>query len=267
MCPMSLLRLYAAWLKLALLSQAQYRVSLIFFLIHRLIEPLIYLAVWSAVARASGGTVGSYDSADFANYFIVSLIVNHLTYTWHITWYDYLIRSGDFSILLLRPVHPIHSDIADNFASKLLTISVMLPTIILLLIIYQVQLQLTFVLPFLIAVCLAFVLRFSFEYLIGLLAFWTTRLDAINQLYYTARTFLSGKIAPIPLLPIFLQSVTFWLPFYWMFGFPIDVLVGKLDRAIIVEGMVMQITLIAMSIIGIRVLWRIGIRRYTAVGS
>lgn len=264
---MSLLRLYAAWLKLALLSQAQYRFSLILFLIHRLIEPLIYLAVWSAVARASGGTVSGYDSTDFASYFIVSLIVNHLTYTWHITWYDYLIRSGDFSTLLLRPVHPIHSDIADNFASKLLTAFVMLPTIIALLIIYQVQLQTTFLLPFLITVSLAFALRFALEYLIGLLAFWTTRLDAIHQLYYTARTFLSGKIAPIPLLPIALQSVAFWLPFYWMFGFPIDVLVGKLDTTTIVNGMVMQIILIALSVIGICALWRFGIRRYAAVGS
>jgi ABC-2 type transport system permease protein len=262
---MSLLRLYAAWLKLALLSQAQYRASLIFYLLHRLIEPLIYLAVWSAVARASGGTVGNYDTADFANYYIVSLIVNHLTHTWHISWYDYLIRSGEFSILLLRPVHPIHADIADNFASKLLTVSVMLPTIILLLIVYQVRLQLAFVPLFLITVSLAFALRFSFEYLIGLLAFWITRLDAISQLYYTAMTFLSGKIAPLPLLPTFLQSVTVWLPFYWMFGFPIDVLIGKLDEVPIVYGVMMQILLIVICITGIRILWRNGIHRYTAV--
>ena len=262
-----MLRLYLAWLKLALFSQAQYRVALVIWLLQRLIEPLIYLTIWSAMAQSSGGNVGSYGTEEFANYYIASLIVSHLTHTWHIGWYDYLIRSGELSALLLRPVHPIHADISDNLASKLLTVMVMLPTIAGLMFLYRVHFQWSHGLHFLVAVTFAFALRFSLEYLIGLVAFWTTRLSSISQLYYTAMTFFSGQLAPLPLLPSLLQTLALCLPFYWMFGFPIVVLIGQLDYKEIFSGFAMQGALIIFNIVGIRWLWRKGVHRYTAVNG
>ena len=35
--------------------------------------------------------------------------------------FEYRIREGILSFSLLKPVHPIHSDIADNISSKLIT--------------------------------------------------------------------------------------------------------------------------------------------------
>jgi ABC-2 type transport system permease protein len=260
-------RLYFAWLKLALLSQAQYRTALFIWLLHRLIEPLIYLTIWSAVAQSNGGSVGDYGIDCFSSYYIAGLVVSHLTYTWHIGWYDYLIRSGELSELLLRPVHPIHGDIVDNLASKLLTVLVMLPTIAGLMIIYQVRFRWSYWLFFLIAVSLAFALRFTLEYLIGLLAFWTTRLTSISKFYYTAMTFFSGQLAPLPLLPSFLQNLALWLPFYWMFGFPIEVLIGQADHHEMLCGFAMQLALILCNAIGICFLWERGTQRYTAAGN
>jgi ABC-2 type transport system permease protein len=264
---MYLFRLYAAWLKLAVISQAQYRLSLVFWLIHRLIEPIIYLSIWTAVARANGGAVEAYHIQDFINYYVVSLVVNHLTYTWHIAWYDYLIRSGDIAALLLRPTHPIHADIADNLASKIQTVLVMLPTLALVAILYQPILDLRWLPAFLVAVLLAFATRFLVEYALGLLAFWTVRVNAISQLYYTAGLFLSGKLAPFPLLPKAIQSIALCLPFYWMFGFPIEILLGQLDTTEILRGYLIQALYITISSLFIDCLWRAGIRRYTAVGG
>jgi len=48
-----------------------------------------------------------------------------MTFTWIMWEYDYRIREGLLSPVLLRPVHPIHADIADNISSKLVTLPVM----------------------------------------------------------------------------------------------------------------------------------------------
>ena len=73
------------------------------------------------MAGSSGGQVGDYDAADFAAYFIALMLVNHLTFTWIIWEFEWRIRQGMLSPILLRPIHPIHKDIADNVTYKLLT--------------------------------------------------------------------------------------------------------------------------------------------------
>src|SRR5512140_1493523 len=96
----------------------QYRASLVIWTIGQIIEPLVYLIVWSTVASSSGGNVGNFTAADFAAYFIVLMVVNQVTYTWIMYEFEYRVRHGTFSTSLLKPVHPIHSDIADNVTSK-----------------------------------------------------------------------------------------------------------------------------------------------------
>ena len=46
---------YAAQLKTSLAVQFQYRMSLAIWMIGRIVQPLIYLVVWTTIARARGG--------------------------------------------------------------------------------------------------------------------------------------------------------------------------------------------------------------------
>ncbi|MBT3604773.1 MAG: ABC transporter permease, partial [Candidatus Latescibacteria bacterium] len=168
-------------------------------MIGRVLEPVVYLVVWATVANARGGMVGDYNPEDFAAYYIVLMIVNQFTFTWVMHEYDYRIRQGALSVLLLKPVHPIHSDIADNISYKVLMSFIVFPTAILLYILFDPNLLFhlqTFAL-FLCALTIAFFMRFFIEWTLALIAFWTTRNEAINQMYFTLGLFLSGRIAPI----------------------------------------------------------------------
>ncbi len=118
--------LYRQQFKTSLAVMLQYRASLVIWLISHLLEPLVYLVVWSAVATARGGSVGGYGSAEFASYFILLMLVNHVTYTWVMYEYEYRVRHGSLSFALLRPVHPIHADLADNISSKIITLPLIL---------------------------------------------------------------------------------------------------------------------------------------------
>ena len=81
------------------------------------------------MAHSKGGQVGGFTSGDFAAYYIVMMMMSHLTFTWFMFEFEYRVRSGAFSPLLLQPLHPIHRDIAQNISYKFLTLVVMLPTV------------------------------------------------------------------------------------------------------------------------------------------
>jgi len=49
---------YLTTIKIAIQTQFQYRVVQYFYMIGMIAEPVIYLVVWSTIARAQGGSVG-----------------------------------------------------------------------------------------------------------------------------------------------------------------------------------------------------------------
>lgn len=265
----ALLDLYVQQFKTTILSQLQYRAALVIWLLGHVLEPVIYLAVWTAVARASGGSVGGFDAGEFAAYFIALMVVNHATFSWHMWEYDYRVQHGTLSFLLLRPAHPIHADIADNISFKLLTFVVLLPTAAALAVLFRPTFQFVpwAAIAFVPALILAFIMRFVVEWTLALAAFWTTRMSAINQMYFVAMLFLSGQVAPLSLLPFSIQVAATLLPFRWMISFPIELLLGRLTPGEALAGLAAQIAWLGLSLLLLRVVWRAGVRRYSAVGS
>lgn len=265
---MHLLRLYAAYFKNSFAEEVQYRMAMVIWLLHLVLEPVIYLVVWSTVARAQGG-VGDYDASDFAAYYLTMMMVNHITFTW-IAWeFDFRIRTGALSFELLRPVHPIHRDISDNMTYKTTTLIVMIPALIVLAWFFEPRMNtpLWAVFAFIPALILAYFVRFFFEWTLALAAFWTTRTIAVNEMYYVVLVFMGGRIAPLELLPEWLRLLTQALPFRWMLYFPVELLTGRLTPRETLIGYCAQAAWIAAGLTVMSFVWRAGRRRFSAVGS
>ena len=261
--------IYLAQLKVTFAIQLQYRVSAALWLVYTVLEPIIYLTVWSAVARSSGGTVGGFTSNDFAAYFIVTMLVNHLTFTWIMHEFEVGIRQGRFSPRLLKPVHPIHLDIAENITYKVMTSIVIAPAAIILSLLfspaYNVTVQgLLLAFP---ALILSFAMRFLFGWALALVAFWTTRVTAINQLYIVTVTFLSGTAVPLALLPDGLRATSWFLPFRWWTAFPSELILGQVPSSQILPGFALQIFWLIVSYFALTLIWRRALRQYTSVGA
>ena len=261
--------IYWSYLKTTLALQFQYRVAMSIWMIGRLLEPTVYLVVWTTVAEARGGNVGGYSPADFAAYYIVLMLVVQYTFTWIMHEYEYRIRSGDLSSVLLKPIHPIHSDIADNIGYKVLTSVIIFPATGFLYWMFDPVFNTTVKLfgLFLISMILAYFLRFLLEWSLALVAFWTTRNEAINQMYFLLTLFLSGRIAPLDLLPDWLRAIGDVLPFKWFAAFPAELVLGRLSSEEINHGLMMQAAWLCVGLALHRVVWWRGIRKYSAVGS
>ena len=116
-----------------------------------------------------------------------------------------------------------------------------------------------------IAMGLAFGLRFLIQYTFALLAFWIERASAIQQFWFLFYVYLSGVIAPLGLFPEAVREFALWTPFPYLIYFPASLLMGlpvDLPRGLL--------TMLAWGLIAFvinRMLWRAGLRRYSGMGA
>jgi ABC-2 type transport system permease protein len=54
---------YLSCMRIAILGQIQYRANNYFYMVGTILEPTIYLVVWSTIANSQGGSVGGYTLA------------------------------------------------------------------------------------------------------------------------------------------------------------------------------------------------------------
>ena len=249
--------------------QLQYRVALAIWLLGLVLTPIVSLVVWMTVATSSGGQAGGYTAAGFAGYFLALMVTNHLTFTW-IAWdFEAEVRTGTLSAKLLRPIDPIHVYIADNLTYKIITMVVVAPATVALALAFAPDADITSTnIAFAaVAIVLAGSIRFLAEYTLALAAFWTTRVFAINDLYYVPLFFFSGQLVPLSLLPDWMQAIGSVLPFRWMLSFPVEVAIGRVRPNDILVGLSIQVAWIAAFALIRTAVWRVGLRRYGAVGA
>ncbi len=260
---------YAALVRSAWLVDLQYRATLMIWLLWGITEPLISLGIWWSIADA--GSIGGYDRDAFAQYFFAMILVNQLTLAWDAWYIDHWIGRGEMNHRLARPVAPIHEAIADNLAYKVRTGAMVLLAWLAIAAIWPaVRIPLDPVRWLLagVAIALAAAIRFLNGYATGLLAFWTTRATALMELQFGLSLFLSGRIAPLALLPPVIGSVASVLWFPYMLAFPVEVLTG--ERALggpYLEGLAWQSFWLIVWFGLYRMVWRRGVRHYGAVGG
>jgi ABC-2 type transport system permease protein len=104
-------------------------------------------------------------------------------------------------------------------------------------------------------------------WVLGLLTFWTTRVSAIFEAWFTAELLLSGRLVPMALMPDWVRTVAAFTPFPSSFGFPIDSLVGDLSTGELLRGLATQGLWIVVGVVIVALTWRFAVRRYSAVGN
>jgi len=179
------------------------------------------------------------------------------------------IRQGQLSGMLVRPVHPIHYDLAYFAGWKFVVILLWLPIAAVLALIFRPTFDIS---PleigvFLIAIWGAYLIRSMLLWALGMVTFWTTRVSALYEIYFTAELLLSGRLLPLALLPAWAVTVADVLPFKYTFGYPIEVIAGDLSTRELFVGLGMQALWVALGALLVAVVWRFGVRRYSAVGN
>jgi ABC-2 type transport system permease protein len=260
---------YLAQMRVAILGQIQYRAQNYFYMVGTILEPTVYLIVWSTVANSQGGSVGGYTAGTLAAYYIVWTLVRQMNIVFTPYGWEGRIQGGQLANELLRPIHPIHNDVSYFAGWKIVQILLWLPIAAILALIFKPVLHPTVfqVVVFFFAIWGAYLVRTMLYASLGMITFWTTRVSAIFELIFALELILGGRLVPMTLMPAWVQRLAFFLPFQWTFFFPINSLVGNMAVQDLLIGMGMQLAWILLGIVVVRIVWHFGIRRFSSVGN
>jgi len=265
-----MLRIYQRLWQVNWAEQWQYRANLLMYLMYWLVSPIVYLAVWTTVARTQG-SVNGLTVNDFMTYYLTLLIVDNLTADITIHLLGYKIQDGTLSGELLKPVHPILTQtLVNNLAFKALTVMVLIPIWLGLCLLLRPDFGAVTLSSLLLSIP-AVVLGFGINFLMGAtltcVAFWTTRVYSIGELYWAIIILFSGQFVPLDLMPSFIQRLAQFLPFQLFKYFPIQLILGRLSTPVIVHGFIMDVVWFGLALALFLTVWRAGLKRFSAVGA
>jgi ABC-2 type transport system permease protein len=251
-------------------EQWQYRANLMMYLLYWLVSPVIYVAVWTTVARSQGSVQG-LTANDFTTYYLALLLVDTLTADITIHLLAHKIHDGTLSGDLLKPVHPILTGtLVNNLAFKALTLLGLVPIWVGLCFLFQPDFSGVTLGSFLLALAAA-ALGFAINFLIGAaitcVAFWTTRVYAVVEFYFAVVVLLGGQFVPLDLLPPVVQNIARLLPFQLLKYFPIQLSLGRLTPEAIALNFALGFFWLAVVWVIFQLVWRAGVKRFSAVGA
>jgi ABC-2 type transport system permease protein len=96
-------------------------------------------------------------------------------------------------------------------------------------------------LAFLVAICLAMLVSFSFNFIVNLTAFWLVDSSGVITVASVTLMFFSGFLLPLAFFPPALQTVARFLPFRAITALPAQIFLGKTAGPDIVGAFLIQI--------------------------
>jgi ABC-2 type transport system permease protein len=253
-----LLRLLAAYVRRQLLQWLAWRGFVVTLTLNQAVAPLLGLAVWSAALPGRAG---------LSTYYLALLVVQLMTVSYEQHTLANGIYAGALSDVLLQPRPAVVSTLAENFALRVWHLLFGLPIIAAAALVAGASPEPGPALLAVPALALAAGLRFLFTYLLALSAFWTQQAHGLVGFGGTLLFLLGGAAAPVPLLPDELRPLARALPFRSMLGFPAELASGGLGGGEVLTGYAWQLLWTAVFAVAAALLWRAGVRRYTAVGG
>lgn len=249
------------------LSWMQYRSFFFILAFGWMVPPLVAMFVW--MAAAGDGELAGIQQSAFVAYYLILILVNQLTYSQSNWTVGDIIREGTLNHWLIRPLSPLYQILSSEVAGKVVYLVFTVPIVILLMILLKPTFSFSFseFLIFWLSLIQAWVLRFLWGLWVALLAFWATRADALLALQDSLVFIFSGMIAPVALLPGFLQEIAVFLPFRYMVGFPVEILTANLTSSQLQLGLLIQVIWVAVASLVCWIIWKNGITRYSAIGG
>ena len=252
--------LYLLWLSIwrSSLQWWSRRSFLITIVIGRAVTPLLGLIVWSAALPG--------DSA-VATYYVVLLAVQLMTVSFEHHTLSNGIYAGNLGGELLAPKPVVIGYLGENLALRLWHLVFGMPLIVLAAALVGISVEWPAVAMAIPAILVAAALRFVFTYALALSALWTERAHGVVGFGETLIFLLGGTAAPLGILSEPLRSIGQALPFWSMLGMPAEVAAGTLHGSAIVAAYFVQLGWLAAGTALVVGVWRVGVRRFTALGG
>lgn len=223
----------------------------------------IWIAVYGQRPAISGMTLG-----DTLSYLCLARIVHQLTYS--DTRVAELIRSGDISVQLLRPVDLQFNLWLQNLGLlTMVTLRNGVGMFVAALLIFPLHVPHSVILwaRFLTSVLLGASVAFLFNFLLDIASFWTGSHWGLRALREALLEAFSGALVPLPILPRAAQALARVLPFRHMVHTPVALYIGTVPPAEAAGLLWGQVTWLLVLFLAVRVVLARAVRHAAVYGG
>ena len=231
------------------------------------IAPLILILFWRGASLSNGWT-----SAEITSYYLFAIVIYAGAMCHqeeHVATID--IQEGGLTAYLLKPFSYIRLIFFNEISYRLIQGSVGLILLGLLILLFPQLFTFTKEIDIFLLSCLMLILSFSltfvFKMVVGLLGFWMTETRGAFEAVNVLIVIFSGTLMPLAFLPEWLEKIAYLLPFAYMLYFPVIAFEGKLSIDQFGPVLISQLIWIVIMYLLYRILWKYGIKKYTAVGQ
>jgi ABC-2 type transport system permease protein len=220
---------YGSLVKMSLQSALAYRGVIIIEWFIDAWSVAIMLYIWRTVFATEATQIGSYDWQRMKTYLVLAYAINSFSASGIIWQMGGLIRNGDIATELTRPISFFGAQFASQLGSSLVSgvIGMGLVAVLSVVLLGLVPPASLFGLAlFVLSLGLSYLIRFCFDYLIGLSACWLTNTQGINWIVWFGVRLISGAVIPITLFPGWLYTLASVFPFRGIVADPIAIYLG-----------------------------------------
>jgi ABC-2 type transport system permease protein len=247
-----------------------YRFNFMMWRVRTVVILLSTYFIWYA-AIPPGANVLGYDQSSILTYILLTAIVGAIVTSNRSYAIGEEINQGDLSNFLMKPLNYFSywfsKDMGDKFMNLLFSIIEL--TIIFLILkppIY-IQTNFTFLALFLFSVFLAVITYFFINLLLGFVGFWSPDVWAPRFIFWIALGFFAGAYFPLDILPNTIYRIFELLPFSYLIYFPIKIYLGELAYFEILKGFLITLSWMGILFVCVQLVWRKGLRVYSAQGK
>jgi ABC-2 type transport system permease protein len=263
---------YKQVFRLGLMKAFQYRANFYFGLTSIFFPLFIQIFLWKGMyASAAGGVLYGYTFPQMIMYACFACLLAKIISPAFAYEINEDIKNGGLAKYIVRPVNYKLYRFFEFLGEKT---SLILCSIFLLLIIYiaggyivyhTINMLRFFI--FLPVVCLALVLNFSIFYAVSGLGFWMRESSGVLFIISLIGNIISGGIFPLDIFPHTMQIIFRILPFSYTNYFSVSILCGTAQPVQILNGIALQLAWIAACWGLGELIWKAGMKNYSAVGG
>ncbi len=261
---------YFAYLRMNLQNAVAYRGPMVIWLVSNMVTLIMFVSLWLS-AEITGNDIAGYSKNQLVTYYLYGLLLQWIVGWFPFYWLKNEIKNGDIAgSSLSKPVMFYWK----NFFIELgwHVVSVWAGLLAVLIMGYFLFPYLSFslnlfqIIEIILAVIVAIFVTYTTSICMALSAFWLTQVDALDGFFWAGRSILGGEGIPIVLFPAGFLTIVKFLPFRYMYSFPLEVALGKLTATELFFGFVAGLAWTFVLIVIYKIMWDKGTKIYTSAG-
>jgi ABC-2 type transport system permease protein len=232
---------------------------------------IVPILVMGSLWLSSGSMFSSQKISYLVTYYILVFVISRLTGFYFEQNMQDEIRQGTFSRYLIKPISIRKYLIWDNLGGKTFTVFFLLFPI---LAVFAVLFTRFLVIPglinfllFLLSLVVVYFIQFFLSLVVASCSFFIEQAFAVNHFHWMLDAVAGGYMLPLAFYPPAMRTVFSFLPFAFVYSSPILIFTGQISVTASLWQIFFSIVWAVVLYFLSSFIWRVGIKKYSAVGG